>query len=82
MRHLINIHNLFTPSELLLLTALSGVMIVYNKTKETEISRLQRLYKFSSQSEYIKKYNEVKRFAMMIFIIITCLFTRNVHSAT
>ena len=77
----IHTHSLFTPSEMFLLTALSGLAFIYNKTKETEISRLQRLYKFSSRSEYFEKYTEIKRFIMMIFIVLTCLLTRNVHSA-
>jgi hypothetical protein len=78
----IHTHSLFTPSEMFLLTALSGLAFIYNKTKETEISRLQKLYKFSSRLEYFEKYNEIKRFIMMIFIVLTCLLTRNVHSAT
>jgi hypothetical protein len=78
----IQTHSLFTPSEMFLLTALSGLAFIYNKTKETEISRLQRLYTFSSRSEYFEKYKEIRKFAMMIFIVLTCLLTRNVHSVT
>jgi len=78
----IHTHNLFNPSEMMFLTMLSGVAYVYNKTKETEISRIKRLYKFSSRSEYFEKYKEVRKFTMMFFIIVTCLFTRNVYSAT
>jgi hypothetical protein len=74
-------HTLFTPSEMFLLTALSGVAFIYNKTKETEINRLQRLYKFSSRSEYFEKYKEIRKFTMMAFIVITCLFTRNIQIA-
>lgn len=73
-------HSLFTPSEMFLLTTLSGLAFIYNKTKETEISRLQRLYKFSSRSEYFEKYKEVRKIAMIFFIIVTCLFTRNIQS--
>jgi hypothetical protein len=73
-------HTLFTPSEMFLLTAFSGVAFIYNKTKETEISRLQKLYKFSSRSEYFEKYKEIRKFTMMVFIIVTCLFTRNIQS--
>jgi hypothetical protein len=76
----IQTHRLFTPSEMFLLTALSGVAFIYNKTKETEIGRLQRLYKFSSRSEYFEKYKEIRKIAMVFFIIATCLFTRNVQS--
>jgi len=78
----IHTHSLFTPSEMFLLTALSGLAFIYNKTKETEISRLQKLYKFSSRSEYFEKYKEIRKVAMMIFIVLTCLLTRNVRSAT
>jgi len=78
----IHTHNLFNPSEMMFLTMLSGVAYVYNKTKETEISRIQRLYKFSSRSEYFEKYKKFRKFTMMFFIIVTCLFTRNVYSAT
>lgn len=73
-------HSLFTPSEMFLLTVFSGLAFIYNKTKETEISRLQKLYKFSSRSEYFEKYKEIRRFTMMILIVVTCLFTRNVQS--
>lgn len=73
-------HSLFTPSEMFLLTAFSGLAFIYNKTKETEISRLQKLYKFSSRSEYFEKYKEIRRFTMMIFIVVTCLLTRNIQS--
>lgn len=72
-------HNLFTPSEMFVLTILSGVAYIYNKTKETEINRIQRLYKFSHRSEYFEKYKEIRRFTMIFFIIITSLFTRNVQ---
>jgi len=74
-------HTLFTPSEMFLLTVLSGVAFIYNKTKETEINRLQRLYKFSSRSEYFEKYKEIRKFTMIAFIVITCLFTRNIQIA-
>jgi len=73
-------HSLFTPSEMFLLTLLSGLAFIYNKTKETEISRLQRLYKFSSRSEYFEKYKEVRKISMVFFIFVTCLFTRNIQS--
>ena len=76
----IHTHSLFTPSEMFLLTALSGLAFIYNKTKETEISRLQKLYKFSSRSEYFEKYKEIRKIAMIFFIVVTCLFTRNIQS--
>ena len=38
---------LFTPSEMFILTVLSGLTFVYNKSKETEIVRLKKLYKFN-----------------------------------
>jgi len=75
-------HSLFTPSEMFLLTSLAGLVFIYNKTKETEISRLQRLYKFSPRSEYFEKYKEVRKITMIVFIFVTCLLTRNVHSVT
>lgn len=78
----IHTHNLFNPSEMMFLTLLSGVAYVYNKAKETEINRIQRLYKFSSRSDYFEKYKEVRKFTMMFFIVVTCLFTRNVYSAS
>jgi hypothetical protein len=77
----IHTHNLFNPSEMMFLTMLSGVAYVYNKAKETEVNRIQRLYKFSSRSEYFEKYKEIRKFTMMFFIIITCLFTRNIQIA-
>jgi hypothetical protein len=77
----IHTHNLFNPSEMVFLTLLSGVAYVYNKTKETEINRIQRLYKFSSRSEYFEKYKEIRKFTMMFFIITTCIFTRSVQIA-
>jgi hypothetical protein len=73
-------HSLFTPSEMFLLTVFSGLAFIYNKTKETEISRLQKLYKFSSRSEYFEKYKEIRKIAMIFFIVVTCLFTRNIQS--
>jgi len=76
----IHTHSLFTPSEMFLLTALSGLAFIYNKTKETEISRLQKLYKFSSRSEYFEKYKKIRKIAMIFFIVVTCLFTRNIQS--
>jgi hypothetical protein len=77
----IHTHNLFNPSEMMFLTLLSGVAYVYNKVKETEINRVQRLYKFSSRSEYFEKYKEIRKFTMMFFIISTCILTRSVQSA-
>jgi hypothetical protein len=77
----IHTHNLFNPSEMMFLTMLSGVVYVYNKAKETEVNRIQRLYKFSSRSEYFEKYKKIRKFTMMFFIVTTCIFTRSVQIA-
>jgi hypothetical protein len=77
----VNTHTLFTPSEMFLLTLMSGVAFIYNKTKETEIIRIQRLYKFSSRSDYFEKYKKIRRLTMIVFIVASCLLTRNIYNA-
>ena len=74
----INTHTLFTPTEMFLLTMLSGIAFTYNKTKETEAERLQKLYKYESRAEYFEKYKKIRKITMMAFIVLTSLFTRNV----
>jgi len=74
----ISAHTLFTPTEMFLLTVLSGIAFTYNKTKETEIERLQKLYKYESRTEYFEKYKKIRKITMMSFIVLTSLFTRNV----
>lgn len=69
----------FIPTEIFLLTLLSGLIISYNKTKETEIIRLKKLYKYDSKTTYFEKYSKNRRLIMIILIVITCLFTKNVQ---
>jgi hypothetical protein len=74
----ISTHTLFTPTEMFLLTILSGIAFTYNKTKETEAERLQKLYKYESRAEYFEKYKKIRKITMMAFIVLTSVFTRNV----
>lgn len=69
----------FIPTEIFLLTLLSGLIISYNKTKETEIIRLKKLYKYDSKTTYFEKYSKNRRLIMIAIIVITCLFTKNVQ---
>jgi hypothetical protein len=77
----LNHHRIFTPSEILFLTFLSGITFVYNKTNEVEKERLKRLYKFNAHKEYFETYVEVRKITMAIFIILTCVLTKNVQIA-
>jgi len=70
---------MFIPSELFILAILSGLFVLNNKTKEDEINRLKNLYKFDEKTEYFKRYAKFRKTVMMIFIILSCLFTRNVQ---
>ena len=77
----INYHRVFTPSEMMFLTLLSGLAFVYNKTKEVETERLKKLYKFNTHPEYFETYVEVRKITMAIFIIASCVLTKNVQIA-
>jgi hypothetical protein len=77
----LNSHRMFTPSEMVILTFFSGFAFLYNKVKETEINRLTQLNNVASSKLYFKKYKEIRKFTMMLFILATCLFTRNVQIA-
>jgi len=70
---------IFMPTELFILTLLYGVAVVYNKTTEIETRRLSQLYKFNEQSQYFKKYLQVRKLTMMLFIITTVIFTKNIQ---
>ena len=70
---------MFIPSELFILAILSGLFVLNNKTKEDEINRLKNLYKFDEKTEYFKRYSQFRKTIMMTFIILSCLFTRNVQ---
>ena len=70
---------ILTPSELFILTILSGLFVVYNKTKEVEIIRLNSLYKYDEKTEYFQTYTQVRKIVMMVFILLSCIFTRNVQ---
>ena len=77
----LNTHTIFTPSEMFLLTVLSGVAFVYNKAKESEMTRYEKLQNFVSKAEYFEKYKTIRRNAMIVFIVLTSLFTRHVQIA-
>lgn len=70
---------IFMPTELFILTLLYGVAVIYNKTTEIETRRLSQLYKFNEQSQYFKKYLQVRKVTMMLFIITTVIFTKNIQ---
>ena len=70
---------IFMPTELFILTLLYGVAVIYNKTTEIETRRLSQLYKFNEQSQYFKKYLQVRKITMMLFIITTVIFTKNIQ---
>jgi hypothetical protein len=70
---------MFIPSELFILAILSGLFVLNNKTKEDEINRLKSLYRFDEITEYFKRYSQFRKTIMMTFIILSCLFTRNVQ---
>lgn len=70
---------MFIPSELFILAILCGLFVVYNKTKEDEIIRLKSLYRFDEKTEYFNRYAEFRKIVMMIFVVLSCLFTRNVQ---
>jgi|UniRef100_A0A6C0D968 hypothetical protein len=70
---------MFIPSELFIIAILSALFVVYNKTKEAEIIRLKSLYKYDEKTEYFQRYAEFRKIVMMSFIILSCLFTRDVQ---
>ena len=72
---------LLSPSDIFILTLIPGLSIVYNKAKEIEIERLQKLYKFTSRSDYFKKYVKIQKITMNILIVIAYIFTKNVQIA-
>jgi hypothetical protein len=67
------------PAEFVIISMLTGLAIVYNKTNETEKERLEKLYVLTKPEDYHKKYKMMKRFSMMAFIVLSCLTTRNVQ---
>jgi len=74
-------HYLIVPSEILVLSMLTGLVIIYNKTNETEKERLEKLYILSKPEDYYKKYEKMKRLSMVAIILLSCLTTKNVQPA-
>lgn len=80
-------HNKFTnhytiiPSELVVISMLTGLAIVYKKTNEAEKTRLEKLYKLSNESEaeYYEKYKRMKRVSIITIIVLSYLTTKNVQ---
>jgi hypothetical protein len=71
----------FMPTEIIFLTFLYGIAILYNKTTDIELRRLNTLYKFNSQSQYFEKYIKIRKITMTIFIITTIILTKNIQIA-
>jgi hypothetical protein len=74
-------HYLIVPSEILVLSMLTGLVIIYNKTNETEKERLEKLYILLKPEDYYKKYEKMKRLSMVAIILLSCLTTKNVQPA-
>lgn len=69
------------PAEVFVISMLTGLLIVYNKTNVTEKERMEKLYILTKPDEYYEKYNRMKRLSMAAIIVLSCLTTRNVQPA-
>ena len=69
------------PAEVFVISMLTGLLIVYNKTNVTEKDRLEKLYILSKPEDYYKKYEKMKRLSMVTIILLSCLTTKNVQPA-
>lgn len=69
------------PAEIFVISFLTGLAIVYNKTNETEKERLEKLYILTEPDEYYEKYKRMKRLSMIAIIVLSCLTSRNVQPA-
>lgn len=69
------------PAEVFVISFITGLLIVYNKTNETEKERLEKLYILTKPEDYQKKYNRMKRLSMIAIIVLSCLTTKNVQPA-
>jgi hypothetical protein len=45
------------------------------------MNRVNKLYIFDQSQDYNAKYIKIRRYITMIFIIVTCLTTKNVQRA-
>lgn len=81
------INNKFTghytniPAEFVVISMLTGLAIIYNKTNETEKERLEKLYILTQPEDYYNKYKKMKRISMIAIIVLSCLTTKNVQPA-
>jgi len=69
------------PAEVFVISFLTCLAIIYNKTNETEKERLEKLYILSKPDEYYEKYNRMRRLSMVAIIVLSCLTSRNVQPA-
>jgi hypothetical protein len=69
------------PADVFVISFITGLLIVYNKTNETEKERLEKLYILTKPEDYQKKYNRMKRLSMIAIIVLSCLTTKNVQPA-
>jgi hypothetical protein len=67
------------PADVFVISFITGLLIVYNKTNETEKERLEKLYILTKPEEYYEKYNKMKRLSMVAIIVLSCLTSRNVQ---
>ena len=69
------------PAEVFVISMLTGLLIVYNKTNVTEKERMEKLYILTEPDEYYEKYNKMKRLSMVAIILLSCLTSKNVQPA-
>jgi len=69
------------PSDVAIFAMITGLVFTYNKTNNDEMNRVNKLYIFDQSQDYNAKYIKIRRYITMIFIIVTCLTTKNVQRA-
>jgi hypothetical protein len=73
-----NNHFIFSPMEIYVFAYLSSIYFGYNKVKEMESIRIERLYRDDKRTNYYKKFERARQTTMVAFIFMSVIFTRNV----
>jgi hypothetical protein len=72
---------LFVPSDLFLFALLGGVSIFYTTSRDNEIKRIEKLYKFQSDMGNSRKYKNIRMLIKFIFIVTTFVLAKNIQDA-
>jgi hypothetical protein len=76
-----NNHIVLTPMEICIFAYLSSISYGYEKIKELETMRINRLYNNDRKTSYYKKYDKIRRFVSFVFIFMSVLLVRNIKNA-